>query len=310
MKLSVAAIQMESRNDDFEGNRRKAEKYILEAIKKGARLITLPEFALAGYIYTDSIWNVGEPLRGPTHKWLQALCNKYSVYICTCILEKDKEDFFDTFLLCGPGNALWVHRKVEPAAYEAFFFKGAGPNTNVFDTPIGKIGIIICFDSSKTYSIESMKRNRPDVLLLQYSYPEMPSFLSKRDRNNWIETYKNAPIAYAKDLHIPVVATNKMGVFATPIPLGFGLKYRAKFVDQTAIVDGDGEVVTAISQGLGVICKEIEIGTKRDQINQMVPPGRWYLPYSKNLRFTTDFAQKVGMLRYAYSAKRKSAAVR
>jgi Predicted amidohydrolase len=309
MKISVAAVQMESRNGDFEGNRKRAEEYILEAVKKGAQLISLPELALAGYIYSDSIWKEAEPLRGRTYQWLQGLCSKYQVYVATCILEKDKEDFFDTFILCGPGNSLWTHRKIEPAAYEAFFFKGAGPNTNVLDTPIGKIGIIICFDSSKTYCIDGLVKNRPDLLLLQYSAPEMPSFLLKKDKNNWVETFKNAPIAYAKYLRIPVVSCNKTGVFSSPIPFGLGIKYNSEFIDHSAIVDRDGAVLSIISKKSGVICSEVEIGEKSGSADQIIPQGRWYLPYNMDLRFITEFAQKAGKIRYKYSSKRKRAAM-
>jgi predicted amidohydrolase len=309
MKISVAAVQMESRNGDFEGNVKRAEEYILEAVKKGARLISLPEFALAGYIYADSFWEEAEPLKGRTYQWLQGLCNKYQVYVGTCILESDKEDFFSTFILCGPNDRLWSHRKVEPAAFEAFFFKGAGPNNNVFDTPIGKIGIIICFDSSKTYCIDALVKNRPDLLLLQYSLPAMPTFLLKKDKNNWIETFKNVPIAYAKHLRTPVVSCNKTGSFSSPMPLCLGIKYKSEFVDQSTIVDRYGAVLSVISKKPGVICGEVEIGEKISNADQIVPQGRWYLPYNIDMRFITEFTQKTGKIRYKYSSKRKRAAV-
>jgi predicted amidohydrolase len=310
MKLSVAAVQMESRNGDFAGNRKRAEGYILEAIKKGAKLISLPEFALAGYIFEDSIWQEAEPLRGRTYQWLQGLCNKHQVYISTCILERDNGDFFDTFILCGPENKLWTHRKIEPAVYEAFFFKGAGINTNVFDTPIGKIGVVICFDSSKTYCMASLLKDPPDLLLMPYSCPELPPFLLKKDKRNWIETYKNAPIVYARHLKAPVVSCNKTGLFTTKMPLSFGIKYSAPFIDQSAIIDGNGNVLSMISNKSGVICSEVELSEQRNITDQKIPQGRWFLPYGLSSRFITEFCQKEGKIRYKFSSKRKRAAAR
>ena len=309
MKLSVAAIQMESKNSDFEGNKKKAEGYIFEAVEKGARLISLPEFALAGYIYEDSIWKEAEPLKGRTYQWLNELCNKYKVYIATCILEKDKEDFFDTFILCGPGGQLWSHKKVQPASYEAFSFKGGGANPNTFNTPLGKIGIVICFDTSKTYSIRSLIQNRPDLLLLQFSCPSLPTFAPKRDKKNWVDTYKGIPAIYAKHLKVPVVSCNKTGKFFTTLPLSFGMKWRADFVDHSFILNREGNVVASISNKPGVICAEIKLGSEEYVRNNIIPKGKWYLPYSIYIRFISEYSQKSGKIRYRFSRKRKKAAL-
>jgi N-carbamoylputrescine amidase len=309
MKLSLAAVQMESKNRDYEGNRKRAEGYILEAVENGAKLISLPEFALIGYLYEDSIWNEAEPLRGRTYQWLNELCNKYKVYIATCILEKDKKDFFDTFILCGPDDRLWFHRKIEPASYEAFYFKGAGVNPNTFNTPIGKIGIAICFDTSKTYSIKSLIKNRPDLVLLLFSYPSLPSFSLKRDINNWVEIHKNIPTIYAKCLKVPVVSCNKTGKFSTSLPLSFGIKYKSDFVDYSAIVDSNGNVVSVISNRPGVICTEVELGNENYVPENIISEGRWYLPYTFFTRFTTEYTQKIGKIRYKFSRKRKKAAL-
>jgi N-carbamoylputrescine amidase len=308
MGISVATVQMESRNGDFEGNCKRAEEYVIEAIKQGAKLISLPEFALAGYIYSDSWWNEAEPLKGRTYQWLNSLCEKHKVYIATCILEKDKEDFFCTFILCGPDHRLWSHRKVEPFSYEAFYFKGAGLNPDVFDTPIGRIGIVICLDSSRTYSMESLLKNRPDLLLMQFSCPGFPSSFPLRDRNNFVDTYKIAPVLFAKHLRVPVVSSNKTGICSSPIPLGFGTKYNADFIDQSAITDKNGNVVSVISNKSGVICCEVETATKDDLTDHNIKNGRWFLPFNSVIRFVTEYAQKTGMIRYKFSGKRKKAA--
>jgi len=309
MKLTVAAVQMESRNGDYEGNRQRAETRILEAVGRGAKLVSLPEFALAGYIYDDRIWDAAEPLMGRTSQWLSTLCRRHNIYIATCILEKDRGDFFDTFILCGPDGRLWSHRKIEPAAYEAFFFKGGGPNPSTFDTPIGKIGIAICFDTSKTYAIQSLTRNRPQLLLLQYSCPELPPFFLQRDRANWIEAYKGAPAAYAKRLGVPVVACNKTGKFATTIPWSLGLRYTADFIDTSVIVDAEGTMVSTISKGPGIVCAEVALAHNHQGPGAAIPPGRWFLPCHYATRFCTEYGQISGKIRYTLSRRRRRAAL-
>ena len=74
MTIKVASVQMVSFNNDYEGNLSRGESHIDDAVNKGAKLILLPEFSLAGYAYTDSIWKMAEPLKGRTYKWQKSLC--------------------------------------------------------------------------------------------------------------------------------------------------------------------------------------------------------------------------------------------
>ena len=60
MSIKVAAVQMVSNNGDCAGNRSKPEEYITDAGSKDAKLILLPEFTLAGYLYADDFWGMAE----------------------------------------------------------------------------------------------------------------------------------------------------------------------------------------------------------------------------------------------------------
>jgi len=308
MKLTVAAIQMESRNGDYHGNRKRAGELIDLAVKKEARLIVLPELALAGYIYTDEIWKQAETLPGRTSQWLGERCAQHDVYIGTSIPESDGVDFYNTFILCGPGGQRWTHRKIEPAGFEAFFFRGAGPNPCVFETPIGKVGVVICFDASKTYSLRCLARNRPDILLNIYSCIMMPNFTARKYQQNWMDVYRLAPQKFAQHLNVPVVACNKTGDFLSPLPMGFGITYRARFIDRTSIVDRSGALLSEIDGGSGVALAKLEMGTAREAEDVEVPSGRWFLPVSHFTRFASGIIQKMGMIRYASSGKRRKAA--
>jgi len=99
MKIRVATVQMESLNNDYEGNLSRAERHINDGVSKAAKLILLPEFALVGYEFTDSIWKLAEPVKGRTYTWVKGLCERHNVYIGTCILENYEGDFYDTFIL-------------------------------------------------------------------------------------------------------------------------------------------------------------------------------------------------------------------
>jgi predicted amidohydrolase len=300
---------MVSLNNDYKANMARAEIHIIEAASKGAKLILLPEFALAGYTFEDSIWESAEPLKGRTYKWLKAFVSKYDTYIGTCILETDGRDFFDTFILVGP-DEFFFHRKIEPASYEAFTFSAKGVNQSVFDTKLGRIGVAICFDTTKTHTIKTLIELNPDILLLAYSSPELPWFCLPKDRRAWVEEYRNTPKLYASFLACPVIVSNKTGEAHSRIPyLPYFLRMDESFTEGTCMLDGTGRKLSEIKGGPGIIVEDLEM-KKMPVKNSVLPKGRWLMPFTLSTRITMDGALLLGRLRYMLSKKRKMAAAK
>jgi N-carbamoylputrescine amidase len=309
MKINVATVQMISNNKDYSGNRLRAEGYICDAVNEGAKLILLPEFALAGYLYTDDFWNMAEPLRGRTYKWQKQVSEKYGVYIGTCILEKDQNNFYDTFLLTGPGqDEEWTHRKIEAPSYESYLFKGVGLNNNVFDTPIGRIGVVICFDSSKAHTLSMLKEKSAEIVLMSFSFPCLPKYFSYNDRKNWIETYLEAPQIYAKLLNVPVVVSNKTGRFSSPVPIGLA-NFDAEFAGGTSIYDRNGNALEHMTEKQsGILVSEMSLEKRNSLVgHRRFKQKGWLLPYSIKIKVMMEINQKIGMTRYKFSKKRKNA---
>ena len=292
MKIKVAAVQMNA-TENFPENLKAAECYIKEAIEKGARLILLPEFGLMNYGLTLQIRVKAEPLKGITYQWLKKLCTEYGVYIGTCVLEREEDDFYDTFVLVGPNeNELWTHRKIEPAGSESCLFKGAGlkSNPNVFDTPLGKIGIVICFDTAKSQTAESLETLGAEILLISCAYPELPSMLPGAQKDSWREIFQDAPTSYARFLGIPVVLSNKCGRFSSRVE-GLPVGVETNFAGSSKIVDAKGNVISALDGKEGVLIEEIDIEpkVKRTDFNLK---NRWFLPYTLFIRFMANASAK------------------
>lgn len=310
-RLKVASVQMVSKNNDYEGNVSRALPLIEEAAKKGAKLILLPEAALIGYVFDDSLWTMAEPIQGRTFTWLKGLCKAHDVFIGTCILEKSGEDFYDTFILVGPGeHDFWSHRKIEPASYEAYFFAGGGLSPNVFATPIGRIGVSICFDSSKTHTLSSLIDGMPEILLNTYSCPGLPWFILPGHRKNWVDVYEKTAAIYTGILPVPLVISNKTGSFESPVPGLPLLRANAEFVGRSAIVDRNGRVLSTLQEGPGVLVEEVELGRiEYPRLSrERLPRGRWLLPYTGLIKVLMEFSYLSGKIRYRFSKKRKAAA--
>jgi len=306
MKLKVASVQMVSENGNVSKNILHAKELIQEAIFKGAKLILIPEFALIGYEYSDSIWSVSEPVKGWTYNLIKEICIENDVYIGTCILERDGNDFYDTFILTGPSPSdFWSHRKIEPASYEAFFIKGGGITKDVFETPIGKIGVAICLDSTKSHTLKSLAAGKPELLLIPFSYPAFPDFYPSSARKAWKEGFEKIPQIYATALHVPVVSCNKTGKFESPVPMMFNMRTCSQFLDTSQILDCEGTVAEKAKHGEQVLIGEVEVKAQTGTPNTP-DEKRWLLPFSAFVRFTTDTSYRLGKIRYAVSAKRKA----
>lgn len=306
MKIKIAAVQMVSENGNVCKNTSHAEEFIYDAIGKGAQLILLPEFALVGYEYSDSIWKLSEPLKGRTYHWLKEICVKNKVYIGTCILEKDGEDFYDTFILAGPDPSdFWSHRKIEPASYEAFFIKDGGTNADVFETPLGKIGVAICLDTTKTHTLRSLAAAKPELLLIPFSYPDFPDFYPSGTRKAWKEGYLEIPRTYATALHVPVVSCNKTGKFESPVPMMGKLRTNSLYLDTSQILDSNGTIIEISQPGEQVLLGEVEVTMQARLPELPNQKRRWLLPFSAFVRFNTDTSYHFGKIRYTLSNKRK-----
>jgi len=309
MTVKVAALQMISKNNDFAGNRLRAEESISDAVRQGAELILLPEFALAGYLYTDDFWSMAEPLKGRTYKWQKSLSETHGVYIGNCILEKAQSDFYDTFILTGPGqNEMWKHRKIEAPGHESYLFKGGGINSNVFETPIGKIGVVICFDSAKNHTLSSLINNNAEIVLIGYSYPGLPKYFSENDRKNWFETYLKAPAIYSKHLQVPVVVSNKTGQFSSPLRIG--PDFDSTFTGGSSIFDKDGNLLMRFAEHqAGVLVSDVSLGNqKKFAQHRKLSSKEWLLPYNLKNKVLMEIIRALGTTRYMFSQKRRLAA--
>jgi predicted amidohydrolase len=308
--LVVAAVQMRNLDGDYEQSRAIAERMVGEAAERGARLVLLPEFALIGYRFHDDLWKMAEPLEGRTVAWMRELCRRYGIYLATCILEVRENDFHDTLVLVGPGEGeLWAHRKIEPALFEARYFKGGGLNPAVFETPLGRIGVAICFDTSKTHTIQDLLQGRPDLVLMTFSAPETPIVPRKMQRES-LDLYTNTPAQYAQILGVPVVSVNKTGRFNSPFPILPIIPLHSDFMARSRIVDAEGKVLAGLEKEEAVIVSQVTLGSGIAPPSPTIPDGRWLVPYSSLMRWFSDWTLKKGERRYEKSRARVEAVKR
>ena len=145
----------------------KALSLVSEAAAQGAELLVFPEAFLTAYPkgldfgarvgmrspegrrefrrYFESAIDVP----GPETEELAAAAGRHGVYLVIGVIEREIGTLYCTALFFSPeGQLLAKHRKLMPTAMERLVWGfGDGSTLPVLDTPLGKIGAVICWEN-------------------------------------------------------------------------------------------------------------------------------------------------------------------
>ncbi|MBI4663218.1 MAG: carbon-nitrogen hydrolase family protein [Verrucomicrobia bacterium] len=119
---------------------------IEEAARRKADLVVLGEtltYAGVGSSYADC----AESIPGPSTDYFGGLATKHRLHIVAGLIERDRHQLFNVAVLLGPdGKIAGKYRKV--CLPDGEYDKGMSPGTDfpVFETRLGKIGMMICYD--------------------------------------------------------------------------------------------------------------------------------------------------------------------
>ncbi|CAL9146545.1 unnamed protein product [Musa hybrid cultivar] len=145
----------------------KAERLVAEAASYGSQLVVFPEAFIGGYPRGSTFGvTIGsrsakgqEEFRkyhaaaidvpGPEVNRLAALAGKYKIFLVMGVIERAGYTLYCTVLFFDPqGQYLGKHRKLMPTALERIIWGfGDGSTIPVFETPMGKIGALICWEN-------------------------------------------------------------------------------------------------------------------------------------------------------------------
>ena len=120
-------------------------------------LLVLPEFFATGYQFAskDEVVELSEVIpKGVTTEGLSELSRQKGFYIVAGLPERDGDRFFNSAVLTGPEGFIGTYRKTHLFFEEKLYFTPGDTGFRVWDTEIGRIGIMICFDWFFPESIE------------------------------------------------------------------------------------------------------------------------------------------------------------
>jgi nitrilase len=167
VKCKVAVVQASPVVFDRERSIEKLSALTKDAAQQGAQLVLFPEAFISAYprgldfgavvgSRSDAgredfrrYWDSSVDVPGPTVDHLAHVAHSNNVYLVVGVIERDAGTLYCSVLFFAPhGGFLGKHRKVMPTASERLVWGfGDGSTLPVFETPLGKLGAVICWEN-------------------------------------------------------------------------------------------------------------------------------------------------------------------
>ncbi len=150
MTIRVATTQYRTEND-VDANLATLLCLIGEAAAGGAQLVVAPEFGNHTSFYADAehAWQIAVDVDGPYVQAVQAKAKESNIHVvfnATCRGDAQDEIFIRNFLVGPEGELIGWNDKQTLMGGESIFLSGAKEPGQVFDTAIGRIGMMCCLD--------------------------------------------------------------------------------------------------------------------------------------------------------------------
>lgn len=160
--ITVSTVNFNSVWGEKFYNAARIADYMESAKAKGADMVVFPEMALTGYSddgcheYKDKMqFRDAETTEGDCVKFLAQKAKDLGIYAAFGMPERDIDDsniIYNSAMVVGPEGVVGSYRKIHPALEETkWCVKGSEPFS--FDTPWGKVGVGICYDSYKFHEL-------------------------------------------------------------------------------------------------------------------------------------------------------------
>jgi predicted amidohydrolase len=244
LRMAAAAAEF---GRDLEEDFAIVERLVKQARGDGVRLLALPEACLGGYLLSlddGADLDAGPPalaLDGPEIRRLAALAGEMTVVAGYCEAA-DGTRYNSVVCVTGDG-VLGNHRKVhQPLSEDASY--SSGDRFHAFDTPAGRIGMMICYDKAFPESARALALDGAEIGVCVSAWPGArtnPAADLAEDR--WKRRFDLFDRARALENQIVWLSANQAGAFGT-----------LRFVGSAKVVDPGGEILadTGVEPGLAV----------------------------------------------------------
>jgi N-carbamoylputrescine amidase len=153
-RYKIGLVQM-AMSADPDTNLQRAIAKLAEAAAAGARLVCLPELFRSRYFAQredPALFDLAEPVPGPSTDALGKAAQQAGVVVIAPLFERRAPGLYhnSAVVIDADGRVVGIYRKMhipdDPAYYEKFYFTPGDLGFRAFDTRVGRIGTLVCWD--------------------------------------------------------------------------------------------------------------------------------------------------------------------
>lgn len=208
------------------------------AAERGARAILFPEMFLTGYTVWDRVADLAEPIDGPSVGRLAELSRKFGVQVVCGFPERGTDGLvYNSACVIGlDGAVVGAYRKTHLFDGEIRHVTPGG-SIPVFDTPLGPVGVAICYD---------------------LEFPEVPRTLALRGARLILTPTANMePYAEHQAVYLRARAMENGVYVAAANAVGDDGTFR--YFGESAVVDPRGRVLCRAGSGEELLFAEVDM---------------------------------------------------
>ncbi len=246
MRLAAVAAPFDR---DLDADLDRIAGLVEQARADGVGLVAFPEAALGGYL--SDLGGAAPPppalrVDGPEIARLVEIAGDLVVVAGFC--EDDGMHRYNSAVAVGAGRVLGVHRKVhQPLSEDATYAAGTG--FVAFDTPVGRVGMMICYDKAFPEAARSLALDGAEIVVCVSAWPAArtnaaPDLADDR----WTRRFDLFDRARALENQVVWVSANQSGEFGS-----------LRFVASAKIVDPGGDVLATTGVGPGVAVADVDV---------------------------------------------------
>ncbi|HZQ09616.1 MAG TPA: nitrilase-related carbon-nitrogen hydrolase [Anaerolineae bacterium] len=249
--------------DDKASNLERATALVRRAAQAGAPLICLQELFTTVYFplcpTNNQFFDLAEPVDGPTIQHMSALARELGIFLLAPIYEEANGGrFFNSAVLIGDdGKIIGVTRKnhiprihIDHPTWgeidEKHYFEPGMNGYPVWNTPLGRIGVLICHDRHFPEAARLLALEGADIVLVPSASRGIPDVGDPLDA--WLIELRAHAIA---NMYY-VGAVNRVG-----------LEQGERFLGHSVIIGPDGVVLQMAGGEDAVICADLDLDTVR-----------------------------------------------
>ncbi|HVP18108.1 MAG TPA: carbon-nitrogen hydrolase [Spirochaetia bacterium] len=257
--FAVGLVQM-SQTANTSANVSRAVLLVRQAAREGARIICLPELFRCQYFCQNEdagSFDLAEPVPGPSTEAMSAVARERNITVIVPVFERRAAGLYhNSAVVIGPdGGIVGLYRKMhipdDPGYYEKFYFAPGDLGYRAFDTPVGRVGALICWDQWYPEAARLTALRGAGVLFYPTAigwHPREKAGHGEAQRDAWVTIQRGHAIANG----VYVAAVNRTGLERPAAGEGI------EFWGSTFLCDPFGVVVArARTDGDEVVCGEV-----------------------------------------------------